>query len=99
AGGAPAGGPLVVGIGRNMGIRPFENPSVTYGAAAPEDVPMTDRSDAPMAYRIGTPKTRTSGGTITTPPPRPVRAPTKPAMRLPSQTRVVNGGVVTDVAS
>src|SRR5574340_115134 len=47
---------------------------------------MTETSDAPMAYWISTPNPRVKSGTITTPPPRPVSDPKKPAVSAPSQT-------------
>src|SRR5579864_3499685 len=39
---------------------------------------------------MSTLNTSASRGTRTTPPPNPVRAPRKPAMNAPSQTRMVN---------
>src|SRR5438105_3376484 len=48
---------------------------------------------------MSTPKTSTSSGTITTPPPRPVNAPRKPAASDPSQTRTVNSQIFMDAAS
>src|SRR6185295_7277572 len=41
-----------------------------------------------------TPKTRTRRGTITTPPPRPVSEPSRPARREPRQTRTASSRVV-----
>ena len=46
---APNNAPKVVAISRNIPILILENPSFTYAAAAPEEVAMTDTSDAPMA--------------------------------------------------
>ena len=43
---APASAPAVVAISRNIAIRMFEKPSDTYAAAAPDEVAMTDTSDA-----------------------------------------------------
>src|SRR5262245_25446711 len=51
---------------------------------------MTDTSDAPMAYGRSTSNSTTSIGTITTPPPRPVSAPRKPARNAPSPRTSVN---------
>ena len=46
---APSTAPMVVAISRNMPIRMLEKPSRTYAAADPDDVAMTDISDAPIA--------------------------------------------------
>src|SRR5579862_7964726 len=46
---APRSAPRVVAISRNMPMRMFENPSLTYAAAAPDEVAITDTSDAPTA--------------------------------------------------
>src|SRR5208282_245223 len=43
---APINAPKVVAISRNMPIRILENPSFTYAAAAPEEVAITETSDA-----------------------------------------------------
>ena len=45
---APTTAPIVVAISRNIPILILEKPSLTYAAAAPEDVAMTDTSVAPM---------------------------------------------------
>src|SRR4051794_30041190 len=50
---------------------------------------MTDTSDAPAAYRRSTPNPSTRSGTITTPPPSPVSAPSRPAANAPPATRAV----------
>src|SRR5262245_26954947 len=55
---------------------------------------MTDTSEAPIAYRMSTPKPRTRSGTITTPPPSPVSAPKKPAATDPRQSSSVNSSTV-----
>jgi len=41
--------PTVVATSRNIPIRMLVKPSRTYAAAAPEDVAITDTSDAPTA--------------------------------------------------
>ena len=46
---APNRAPRVVAISRNIPMRMLEKPSLTYAAAAPEDVAITETSDAPMA--------------------------------------------------
>src|ERR1700722_3312261 len=46
---APLSAPTVVAISRNMPTRMFEYPSRKYAAAAPDDVAITDTSDAPIA--------------------------------------------------
>ena len=51
---------------------------------------MTETSEAPMAYRMSTPNRKARSGTMTTPPPNPVREPRNPAAREPSQTRSEN---------
>jgi hypothetical protein len=66
-------------------MRILLNPSITYAAAAPEEVAITETRDAPIAYRMSTPKKRVNNGTIITPPPKPVRAPRKPAKKEPRQ--------------
>src|SRR4029077_18518172 len=71
-------------------MRMLENPSFKYAAAAPDEVAITETSDAPTAYRMSTLNSRVSIGTSTTPPPRPVSAPRNPAMNDPSPTRMVN---------
>jgi hypothetical protein len=48
-------------------------------------VAITEINDAPIAYLISTPKTKVRRGTITTPPPSPVRAPRIPAVNEPAQ--------------
>src|ERR1700722_4352867 len=59
---------------------------------------MTETRDAPIAYLISTPSASASAGTITTPPPRPVSAPRKPATADMANTTnvkvnaVMNGG-------
>src|SRR5438270_12296081 len=52
-----------------------------------------------MAYRISTPSSRLSMGTKTTPPPRPVSAPRKPAISEPPQTSKLNSRIVMNVES
>src|SRR5690242_9825072 len=54
---------------------------------------MIDTNEAPIAYRISTLKIRVSSGTSTTPPPSPVRDPSKPAASDPTQTKTVNSKV------
>src|SRR5258705_517539 len=51
---APASAPIVVATSRNSPIRTFVYPSRTYAAAAPDEVAITDTSDAPIAYRRST---------------------------------------------
>ncbi len=46
---APNRAPVVVAISRNIPMRMLENPSLTYATAAPDEVAITDTSDAPMA--------------------------------------------------
>src|SRR5579884_345819 len=46
---------------------------------------------------MSTPK-RTSKGTMTTPPPRPVSAPKKPAANAPTPTKAVNSSTFTQVS-
>ena len=46
---APSNAPTVVAISRNIPMRMLENPSFTYAAADPDDVAITETSDAPMA--------------------------------------------------
>ena len=46
---APNTAPTVVATSRNIPIRTFESPSRTYAAAAPDEVAITEISDAPMA--------------------------------------------------
>ena len=77
----PASAPTVVATSKNIPTRIFEYPSRKYAAAAPEEVAITDTSDAPIAYRISTPNTSVSSGTITTPPPSPVSDPSIPAKK------------------
>src|SRR5690242_15683368 len=86
---APPNAPTVVAISRSMPTRTLVNPSLTYAAAAPEDVAITETSDAPTAYRRSTPKSSVSIGTITIPPPRPVNAPRSPAENEPIATSSV----------
>ena len=73
-----------------MPILIFEYPSFTYAEAAPEEVAITEISEAPIAYLISTPNTRVNKGTITTPPPNPVSEPRNPALKEPSQIKTVN---------
>src|SRR5581483_5936786 len=87
---APTMAPSVVATSRNIPIRMLEKPSLTYAAAAPEDVAITDTSEAPIAYRISTLKNNVSSGTSTTPPPSPVRAPSSPAANEPTPTSKEN---------
>lgn len=54
-------------------------PFFTYEAAAPEEVAITDIREVPTAYFISTPKPKVNSGIITTPPPKPVNDPNKPA--------------------
>src|SRR5271155_438100 len=91
---APESAPIVVAISRNIPTRMLEYPSRTYAAAAPEDVAITDTSAAPMAYRMSTPNSSVSIGTITTPPPNPVSAPKNPASSDPKPINAVNSSVV-----
>ncbi len=51
---APRMAPEVVAISSNNPMRTFEKPSRTYAEAAPDDVAITDTSEAPMAYRRST---------------------------------------------
>src|SRR5262252_5822792 len=91
---APKSAPSVVAISRNIPILILEKPSFTYAAAAPDDVAITETSDAPTAYRISTLNTRVKNGTSTTPPPSPVSDPRKPAVNDPIATRAVNSRFV-----
>src|SRR5438067_1166063 len=101
---APESAPRLVAISRNIPTRMFEYPSRTYAAAAPDEVAMTETSDAPTAYRRSTPRTMVSSGTITTPPPSPVREPRNPAASDAPPTTAVNSATfiqarVLDAAS
>src|ERR1700722_107403 len=87
---APLSAPTVVATSKNMPTRMFEYPSFKYAAAAPDEVAITETSEAPIAYRISTPNTKVSSGTITTPPPSPVNAPSSPAAIDPAATINVN---------
>jgi hypothetical protein len=72
-----------------MPILIFEIPSFTYEAAAPEEVAITAIREVPTAYFILMPKPKVKSGMITTPPPRPVNAPNKPAAKeLPKTIKV-----------
>src|ERR1700722_3220989 len=55
---------------------------------------MTETREAPMAYLMLTPRARVSAGTTTTPPPRPVSAPRKPARNERIQTAPVKSNAV-----
>ncbi|GAB1544704.1 hypothetical protein NUACC21_73800 [Scytonema sp. NUACC21] len=55
---------------------------------------MTDTKEAPTAYLISTPNTEANNGTITTPPPKPVNAPRKPAVNDPNQTNNENSKIL-----
>src|SRR6476660_7595017 len=46
---APTSAPRVVAISRNIPMRMLEKPSLTYAAAEPEEVAITETSDAPIA--------------------------------------------------
>ena len=46
---APGNAPKVVAISKNIPMRMLEKPSFTYEAAAPEEVAITETSEAPMA--------------------------------------------------
>ena len=46
---APTSAPRVVAISSSMPTRMFVKPSRTYAAAAPDDVEMTETSEAPIA--------------------------------------------------
>ena len=46
---APSNAPKVVAISKNIPMRMLENPSFTYEAAAPDEVAITETSEAPMA--------------------------------------------------
>src|ERR1700745_1186205 len=94
----PADPPSVVATSRNIPTRTFEYPSRTYAAAAPLDVAITDTSAAPIAYRMSTPNTIVSNGTITTPPPSPVSAPKKPAATAPTKINAVNSVTFIDLS-
>lgn len=87
---APTRAPEVVATSRSMPRRRLVNPSRTYAAAAPLLVAITETREAPRASFRSTPKRRVSMGTKTTPPPRPVRAPTKPPSTLPPKRRATN---------
>ncbi|GAB4237852.1 MAG: hypothetical protein Kow0049_24020 [Stanieria sp.] len=63
--------------------------------AAPKEVAITDTREAPTAYLISTPKIAVNRGTITTPPPKPVSAPTKPAVKEQTQTSNENSKIFT----
>src|SRR5215471_10691328 len=87
---APNKAPSVVAISRNIPMRMLEKASLRYDTAAPDEVAMTETSEAPTAYLISTLKANVSRGTRTTPPPRPVREPRNPAANDPKLTRIVN---------
>ena len=46
---APTTAPIVVAISRNIPIRILVKPSFTKATAAPEEVPITETSEAPIA--------------------------------------------------
>ena len=87
---APATAPRVVATSRNMPTRMFEYPSLTYAAAAPDDVAITETSDAPIANRRSTPRSSVRAGVTTTAPPNPVSAPRKPARAEMAKTMPEN---------
>ena len=87
---APTKAPIVVATSRNIPIRRFVKPSLIYADAAPQEVAITDTSEAPTAYRMSTPNTEVKRGTMTTPPPKPVSDPKKPAVNEPIQTSKEN---------
>ncbi len=57
-----------------------------YAIAAPEEVAITDTSEAPEEYRMSTPKPKVKRGTMIIPPPNPVTEPKKPAINEPVPT-------------
>src|SRR3989449_4755323 len=77
---APVMAPATVPISRNIPSRRFVRWSRTYVAADALEVATTDTMLAPTARGTGTPSTRVRKGIIRTPPPKPKRAPTNPAM-------------------
>ena len=81
---APCQGPVVVAIASSIATRVLVKPSLINAAADPELVAITATSEAPTAYLMSTPKARTSSGTTTTPPPRPVSDPSRPAPTEPA---------------
>jgi hypothetical protein len=83
---APAMAPSVVAISRNMPMRMFKIPSLTYADAAPDEVAMTEINEVPMAYRMSIPNPIVNSGTITTPPPSPVSEPINPANKAPAKS-------------
>ena len=78
---APQIAPIVVAISRNMPTRRLVMWSLTYAAAAPLEVAMTETIETPIGdlRGDGTRKTSVSSGTTKTPPPRPTSEPTSPA--------------------
>ncbi len=80
---APVSAPTVVATSRNIPTRTFVNPSRTYAAAAPDEVAITDTSEAPIAYLRSMWKRSVIIGTTTSPPPSPVSAPSSPAPKEP----------------
>ena len=55
---------------------------------------MTAIREAPIAYRMSTLKSSVSSGMITTPPPSPVSAPSRPAMTEPAKTARVKSKMI-----
>lgn len=76
---APHMAPAVVAISKNIPSRILVMPSFTKAAADPEEVAITETSEAPIAYLISTWSRRVSSGIMIKPPPSPVREPSKPA--------------------